>query len=204
MEENANLDDVLGPEPPEPPPAGPPAIVLRTAAALLGASSGGVLGLLVATLLGGVWPSPQGMPVPVTASLAVFLAIAMALVNLRQPSPAQPIVPRAAWAVVLNSLALLLTLGVFLFQSAYLQGLNAAGQRAELPLPIWPASRAALIVALALIVLGVVSMLIGWIEVATRRGYTGAKWLAQALLIGGAWAGLGLVCYITGYGLRFS
>ncbi len=193
----------LEPDPDEPPPAATPPIVLRAATALLGAGSGGVLGMLTATLVGAVWPGARGTPVPVTAGLVVFLAIAMAMVNLRQPPPPPSLVPRAAWAVVFNSLALLLTLGVFLFQSAYIQGTNASGTPVRLPLPVWPMAQAALVAALALVILGLASAIIAWIEVATLGCSTGAKWLAHSLLIGGAWLGLALVCYVMGHGLAF-
>ena len=55
----------------------------RVAGALLGAASGAVLGLLAAGVLGMVRQTGS-VPIAVTASLAIFLAVGMAAVNLSQ------------------------------------------------------------------------------------------------------------------------
>ncbi|MBI3694149.1 MAG: hypothetical protein HY238_04835 [Acidobacteria bacterium] len=175
----------------------------RVGAALLGAASGGVLGVLVAGLLGMV-RGGGSPPIALTAGLAVFLAVGMAAMNLHQKQPEQPVSPRAVWCVALTAVALLITLGVFLLQSAYVQGATKAGRPVHYPLEVWPISRVALWTSLAAVLLGVVSSLWSLLELAARRGAPGSgKWVAMAVLAGGAWVGLALICYIMGYGFTF-
>ena len=176
----------------------------RAANALLGAASGGILGLLISGLVGMILRTEQGSPMALTAGVTVLLAVLMAAGNARQKQVLPPVVPRAVWGVLLTSVALLITLAVFLFQSAYIQSVTSAGARVQLPLPIWPVSRIALLVSLCSILLGLVSAVAGWAELAAKLGeYTGGKWVAMSVLVAGAWAGLALICYVMGYGFTF-
>ncbi|HYM12523.1 MAG TPA: hypothetical protein VEU62_17430 [Bryobacterales bacterium] len=178
--------------------------VERTAVALLGAASGGVLGLLAAGFLARLRHSGQDMSIAVTAGLSVLLAAGMAAVNLRQKPAPLPVAPRIAWGTLLAAAALLLTLAVFLFQGAYVQGVASSGGQIHLPLPIWPISRAALLASLALVLAGVLAGLAGLGQLSAQRGrYSGGKWVAMSVLLGAAWAGLGLACYIMACGITF-
>jgi hypothetical protein len=172
----------------------------RAAAALLGASSGSVLGLIVAGVIGALFKMPVGPPVALTGALSALLAAVMATLSARQKPPSQPPAPRAVWGVILTSAALLIALVVFLFQTAYVQRIQAAGERIVLPLAIWPVSRAMLAVSLGLAVLGVLAALAASIELMAKRGRYSAKWIAVAVLVGGAWAGLAAICYFMGRG----
>lgn len=169
-------------------------------AAMLGAASGGVLGLLAAGALGMIYKTDQGPPVALTGGLSIFLAAVMGMLAARQKPQQPPPAPRAVWGVMLTSGALLMTLTVFLFQTAYVQRLHAAGEQVVLPLAIWPVSRAALQLSLVCVLLGVLAALAGWAEIVTKRGQYGGKWIAISVLAGGAWAGLALICYFMGRG----
>ena len=181
----------------------PGRVMERVAAALLGAASGAVLGLLVAGLLGMVRQGGSA-PIALTVGLTIFLAVGMAAVNLHQKQPEQPVSERAVWGVALTAVALLIALAVLLLQSAYIQGATSAGRPVQHPLEVWPVSRAALWASLILVLLGIVSSLWSLVELAARRGASGSgKWVAMAVLAGGASAGLALICYIMGYGFTF-
>jgi hypothetical protein len=178
--------------------------VERAAVALLGAASGGVLGLLAAGFVARLRHSGQDMSIAVTAGLSILLAAGMAAVNLRQKPSAVPVAPRIAWGTLLSAAALLLTLAVFLFQGAYVQGITSGGGQIHLPLAIWPISRAVLLASLALVLVGVMAGLAGLGQLSAQRGrYSGGKWIAMSLLLGAAWVGLGFACYIMACGITF-
>lgn len=199
-------NDVGWPERPDAPDG--PALGGRletVARGLMGAGSGGVLGLLVAGLLGAGNQSGQGISVAWMAALMLCFAAGVALLNLLQKKAAIPAAPRVLWGAVLTSVALLITLAVFLFQSLHIEAIIAKGGRVELPLSIWPVSRLALWVSLIAVVLGVVAAFLGWAEVSREEGrYSGRKWVATAMLAAAAWAGLALACYTVGYGFVFA
>ena len=174
----------------------------KPARALLGAASGGLMGLLVAGLIGMGKPTPEGPAVGQTLAIAAGLAALMALLNLRQKPGEKPTAPRVNLAVTLSASALLLAQVIFFFQAAHIQGLRAGGGQVQLPLSIWPVAKVALLLSAVLAGLGVLAAFLGWAELAGERGrYGGGKGVAMALLSGAAWAGLALACYAMGYGL---
>jgi hypothetical protein len=173
----------------------------RVARTSMGAASGGVLGLLASGLLG---MGRQGGNTPVlwTVLLTVVFAAAMAWLNQRVSRPAEPAPPRAVLGVIFTSGALLLTLAVFLTQSVHIELLMGSGAKVDLPLSIWPVSRAALLVSVFATVVGVLVALIGWIESARGKSKAG-NWVAMSLLAAGAWGGLAMAVYATGHGIVF-
>jgi len=177
----------------------------KLARALLGAGSGGVLGLLVSGLLGLGKPGAGALSLAILIGITMGTAVLVALLNLRQPPPAKPTAPRAAFSVVATASALLITLAVFLFQSAHIHALNSTGARVELPLSTWPISRAALLVSLAATGIGIMAAFLGWLEMAQdRERYGGSRMIAMAFLAAAAWAGLAFACYISGCGFVLS
>ncbi len=176
----------------------------RAARAMIGAASGGVLGLIVAGLLGlGRRITGTGAMLG-TVGVVVVCAAAMAVLNLRGRRDMEPAPPRGAFGVILSAAGLLLTLVVFLAQSTYIQMLAARGEKTELPLPIWPMSRLALIVSLIAAIVGVIAAFMGWIQGMRTPGIQRpGRWVAMALLAAGAWLGIALAVYATGRGLIF-
>jgi hypothetical protein len=172
----------------------------RVANALAAAASGGVFGLLLSGLTAMARGQGQGSPAALTWVLAVAFAVVLAVLSRRLELPALPVAPGAAWGVTLTASALLLTLAVFLSQVAYTQAVGGAG-RVQLPLPIWPVAQAALLLSMGAVVAGVAAALAGWAQLVRRRGHlSGGNWVALSVLIGGAWGGLALACYLTGHG----
>jgi hypothetical protein len=173
----------------------------RLARLLLGAGSGGVLGLVVAGLLG-TGQEGGNVSFGVMAGLVALLAAAMAVLSARQKDAARPAPPRAVWAAVVSAGALLLTQTVYLLQAAFIDSLTENGQEVRLPLAVWPVSSKMLWTAGLLAAAGFILGLLGWAESAHERGkYSGGKWVAHAILAGGATVGLGLACYLMGYGV---
>jgi hypothetical protein len=182
---------------------GPRRAVEWTANLLLGAGSGGLMGLLIAGVIG-IRHGPDGAPLAVTLLLTAGLAAIMAFLSVRQEPPARPVAPRVAWGVLLTGAALVIALAVYLFQGAYIQSVRGSGGRAEPPLPIWPVSRAALGASLVSLLAGLAAALLGWAELAANRErYGGGKWVALSVLAAGAWLALALACYVIGYGFTF-
>lgn len=175
----------------------------RVARALTGAGSGGVLGLLLAGIAG--WLGRGTLTVGWTSLALVGMAAAMGWLNARGPASTPPAAPRALVGMALTAGALLIVLAVYLGQSFHVQGLTAAGKAVNLPLAIWPVSRAALLLSVLAAGAGSLAALLGWAEAARSDGeYTAGRPAMLALLSAGAWAGLALAVYSTGAGLVFA
>jgi hypothetical protein len=175
----------------------------RLARLLVGAASGGVMGLLVAGLLGLGKQTTGTMSIFGTVAVILGFAGVMGLLNLRGKQTETP-APRCLLAVTLTSAALLITLLVFLIQSVQVQAITAQGGKVELPLSVWPVSRIALLLSLVLTVVGIVTSFLGWAQAAREPlKYKAGKWVAMSLLTGGAWIGLAVACYGMGYGFVF-
>ena len=171
---------------------------------MIGASSGGVLGLLLAGLLGLGQRFTGTVAMVGTVLVIGGCALALAMVNLRGKPEEGPSASRALYGVVLTSGGLLLTLLAFLVQSVYIQILTGRGAKTQPPLAIWPFSRILLVISLLAAAAGVAAALLGAIQSSRlpERPRAG-RWVAMSLLTAGAWVGLALAVYATGYGLVF-
>ena len=175
----------------------------RLARTLLGAASGGVLGLVVAGLLGAAFAGGN-VPFWVVVALVVLAAAGMAVLNGRQRDAGRPGPPRAIWAAALSAGSLLLMEAVYLLQAGSIDWLTRRGDPVTLPLPIWPVSSLGLWGAAFLAGVSFLLALLGWADGARERGkYTVGRWVAHAILTGGATLGLGLACYLMGNGMSF-
>ena len=165
----------------------------KAARALMGAASGSVLGLLLSGFFGLGSQTGAGVSIAIMVGLAVVLAIGMAMLNLRQKPAVQPVAPRIVLAGILTPAALLITVVVFLFRSAYIR--TSTGSEGQIPLasPL----RGALWVSLFLAAVGIFAALVGWTELRRQPGrYSGGRWIAVAILTGGACAVL-VLAYLT-------
>jgi hypothetical protein len=175
----------------------------RIARLFLGAGSGGVLGLVLSGLVGTAQESGE-VSFWVMAGLVLILAAGMGWLSMRQTVPGKPAPPRAVWAGVLSAGALLLTEGVYMFQAGYIDTVTRSGEQIRMPLAVWPVSSKALGSAVILAAVGIILALLGWADAARERGkYSSGKWVAHAILAGGATLGLGLACYLMGNGVSF-
>ena len=176
---------------------------LRFARMLLGAGSGGVLGLMLSSLLGTAFESGN-VPFWLLAVLVILLGAGMAVLNGRRREVGRPAPPRAIWAAVASASSLLLTEGVYLLQAGSITLLTAHSGTVTLPLPVWPVASMGLWIAAFLALGSFLLAMLGWADAARERGkYAAGRWVAHALLTSGGTLGLGLACYLMGNGLSF-